>query len=290
MATIKEELRLIRELLCFTETGKTGKINETASRHGYKQSNFSKMLKQLEAELKLPLLTRLSTGVVLTNDGKEIFEIASQFESILRKIKSYSTQSKTGGNLRLWVGDGLASGYISSCLPEFYLKYPKISIDICCSINNPNLIRESDIAILYQKPTNNKKFKISKQTLHFGLFAAPSYLSRYGYPQDLEDLRKNHFLCNRDNFTSLWSNWGRLIKSSSHIAVQTNSAPVLAQVIKDGLGIGLLPKSGYSEGLVELNKFKFNISLPFWIISYKDHQDSSVDALVNHIIESTKNL
>ena len=76
MATIKEELRLIRELLCFTETGKTGKINETASRHGYKQSNFSKMLKQLEAELKLPLLTRLSTGVVLTNDGKEIFEIA----------------------------------------------------------------------------------------------------------------------------------------------------------------------------------------------------------------------
>ena len=82
MATIKDELRLLRELLCFKETGKTGKINETAGKHGYKQSNFSNMLKQLEEELNLPLLTRLSTGVVLTSDGREIFEIASQIENI----------------------------------------------------------------------------------------------------------------------------------------------------------------------------------------------------------------
>ncbi len=290
MPTIKEELRLIRELLCFTATGKTGKINETASKHGYKQSNFSKMLKQLEAELKLPLLTRLSTGVVLTNDGKEIFEIASQFESTLLKIKNYSSQSKTKGSIRLWVGDGLASGYISSCLPEFYLKYPQISIDICCSVTNPNLIRESDIAVLYQKPSASKKLKISKHILHFGLFAAPSYLARYGYPQNINDLCQNHFLCNRDIFTTTWSNWGKIIHTANHIAVQTNSAPVLAQVIKDGLGIGLLPKTGYSEGLVELSKFKFNISHPFWIVSYKDAPDLPIDALVDHIISSTKNL
>ena len=121
MATIKDELRLLRELLCFKETGKTGKINETAGKHGYKQSNFSNMLKQLEEELNLPLLTRLSTGVVLTSDGREIFEIASQIENILQRVRTYSKRSKAHGNLRLWVGDGLASGYISGCLPEFYL-------------------------------------------------------------------------------------------------------------------------------------------------------------------------
>lgn len=290
MATIKDELRLLRELLCFKETGKTGKINETAGKHGYKQSNFSNMLKQLEEELNLPLLTRLSTGVVLTSDGREIFEIASQIENILQRIRTYSKRSKAHGNLRLWVGDGLASGYISGCLPEFYLKYPKISIEICCSIDNPSLIHETDIAILYQKPPQNKKFKISKHTLHFALFASPDYLARYGYPQNLEDLCKNHLICNRGIFTDVWPQWQKIIKAAEHIAVQTNSAPVLVQVIKDGLGIGLLPKTGYNEGLVEISKIKFNISHPFWIVSHKDHKDAPIDALVSHIMESTKNL
>lgn len=290
MATIKDELRLLRELLCFKETGKTGKINETAGKHGYKQSNFSNMLKQLEEELNLPLLTRLSTGVVLTSDGREIFEIASQIENILQRIRTYSKRSKAHGNLRLWVGDGLASGYISGCLPEFYLKYPKISIEICCSIDNPSLIHETDIAILYQKPPQNKKFKISKHILHFALFASPDYLARYGYPQNLEDLCKNHLICNRGIFTDVWPQWQKIIKAAEHIAVQTNSAPVLVQVIKDGLGIGLLPKTGYNEGLVEISKIKFNISHPFWIVSHKDHKDAPIDVLVSHIMESTKNL
>ena len=290
MATIKDELRLLRELLCFKETGKTGKINETAGKHGYKQSNFSNMLKQLEEELNLPLLTRLSTGVVLTSDGREIFEIASQIENILQRVRTYSKRSKAHGNLRLWVGDGLASGYISGCLPEFYLKYPKISIEICCSIDNPSLIHETDIAILYQKPPQNKKFKISKHVLHFALFASPDYLARYGYPQNLEDLCKNHLICNRGIFTDVWPQWQKIIKAAEHITVQTNSAPVLVQVIKDGLGIGLLPKTGYNEGLVEISKIKFNISHPFWIVSHKDHKDAPIDALVSHIMESTKNL
>lgn len=290
MPTIKEKLQLIRELICFTETGKTGKINETASKHGYKQSNFSKMLKQLENELKLTLLTRLSTGVVLTNDGKQIFEIASQFDNTLQKIKNYSSQSKTSGNVRLWVGDGLASGYISACLPEFYLKYPKISIDINCSIENPQLIHETDIAIVYNRPKSTAKYKISKHILHFGLFASPAYLSRYGYPQSIDDLRQNHLICNRDIFTHTWPQWQKVVKNAAHIAIQTNSAPVLVQVIKDGLGIGLLPKNGYNKDLVELDKFKFNISHPFWIVSHKDNPDASIEALVSHIIASTKNL
>ena len=290
MPTIKDELRLLRELLCFTETGKTGKINEAAGRNGYKQSNFSNIIKQLEQELKLPLLTRLTTGVRLTNDGREIFEIASQIENILQRVRSYSKHSKIHGNLRLWVGDGLASGYISGCLPEFYLKYPKISIEICCSIDNPNLIHETDIAILYQKPQLCKALKISKHILHFSLFASPDYLSRYGYPQSLDDLCKNHLICNRGTFTDTWPLWGQIIKSAEHIAVQTNSAPVLVQVIKDGLGIGLLPQTGYNDDLVKIDKIKLNISHPFWIVSHKDHQNASIEALVNHIIESTKNL
>lgn len=290
--TIKEDAQIIKKLLCFVETCKNGKIKETALKNGFKQSNFSCMLKELEDELGLQLLNRHQKGISLTENGKAVLELAGQLYSALYKIRNFSSiTQKNGGEIRLWVGDGLASGYITSCLAEFYLRYPNIFIDINCTIDAPQMINETDIAIVYKEPEENDAVIISKHKLHFGLFASEEYIEKFGSPKNIKDLCENHQICTRVNFASVWQNWNNIIDKAKKIAVQTNSAPVLVQVIKDGMGVGLLPRMGYKQDLVELTKFDLKISHPFWIVSHRKSKDVPyIRTLINYISESTKNL
>lgn len=290
--TIKEDAQIIKKLLCFVETCKNGKIKETAVKNGFKQSNFSCMLKELEDELGQPLLNRHQKGITLTECGKGVLELAGHIYSSLYKIRNYANFSqKNAGEIRLWVGDGLASGYISSSLVEFYLRYPNISININCTIDAPQMINETDIAIVYKEPEENDAVIISKHKLHFGLFASEEYIEKYGIPKNVKDLCDNHQICTRSNFASVWPNWNNILDKAQKIAVQTNSAPVLVQVIKDGMGIGLLPRMGYKQDLIELTKFDLKISHPFWIVSHRKSKDlPHIRALINYISESTKNL
>lgn len=290
--TIKDDAQIIKKLLCFIETCKNGKIKETAAKNGFKQSNLSTMLKELEHDLGVPLLNRFPKGVSLTDSGREILCLANQFYSILHKIRNYASFSqKHAGEVRLWLGDGLASGYISSCLSEFCMRYPNISVNLNCNIEAPQLINETDIAIVYKEPEHNDAVIISKHKLHFGLFASRDYLEKYGEPRNIDELCKNHQICTRANFPDVWPKWRNIIDNAKKISVQTNSAPVLVQVIRDGLGIGLLPRIGYQQDLEELSKIDLKISHPFWIVSHRGSKDAPhIRTLINYIIDSTKNL
>lgn len=290
--TIKDDAQIIKKLLCFVETCKNGKIKEAAAKNGLKQSNLSSLLKELEIELGIPLLNRLQKGISLTDTGRDILGLAVQFYTLLYKIRNYASVSqRNGGEVRLWLGDGLASGYISSCLGEFSLRYPNISLNLNCNIDAPQLIDETDIAIVYEQPQQNDAVIITKHKLHFGLFASREYIEKHGEPQNIEDLCKNHQICTRANFPSVWPKWCDITNKAKKISVQTNSAPVLVQVIKDGLGVGLLPCIGYKKDLVEISKIDLKISHPFWIVSHRASKDiPHIRTLINYIIESTKNL
>ena len=58
MATIKTKLALLKELLALKEVIDLGQIHAAADRNGIKHSNMSKMISDLEARFKAPLLIR----------------------------------------------------------------------------------------------------------------------------------------------------------------------------------------------------------------------------------------
>ncbi len=284
---LKRDVNTINKLMMFIEVAKQGQIKSTAFINGYKQSNLSKSIKDLEIDMGLTLFNRLQGGVSLTNDGKEVFEIACEISNALHKINTFkSSIHNTKGDIRLWSGDGLASGYISSALPDFYEKYPNIRIDFKCSMDSPFQLNETDIAIVYEKPKQNNTIIISEHLLSFGLFASKDYLAKYGVPKDLSDITEKHKICTRDNFAYAWKDWDDLISKAKFVCANTNSSNMLLELIKKGVGIGLLPINiGYEEqNLIRLSKLDINLTYPFWLITHKNLQSApKIRALLEHI-------
>lgn len=291
---IKDSTLWAREILSFLETSRIGSINNAATANGMKQSNLSKSLKSFEEKLNCQLLNRTSHGVSLTENGREVYKIACDLDKTIYKIKNFTSSDKNiSGKIRLWTSDGLGTGYISSCLADFIAKYPDVKIDVTCSLEMPDSIHDTDLAIVYKEPEFDENEVVSSYDLNFELFASMDYLSKFGTPKDMKDLLQNHRICTKENFSTAWPQWKKIIEKASHVVATTNSSAMLLHMTCDGIGIGLHPVAiGKKEkNLIQLSHLGLKIRHPFWIISHQSAQDSpEIKALIKHIKEATSQL
>lgn len=284
---IKEKIQLLRNLMCFGEAIKHNSITKAAEVNGMKQSNFSKCLKSFEEYCGVTLLNRVYNGVQANEAGQDIYELSCDIDHVLHKILTFKTKPhNNSGDIRLWTSDGLGAGYISSLLPDFYLKYPDVHINICCSLEPPVLTSEVDMAIVYEKPEKNDVFSASEYCLEFGWFASKSYLERFGYPKNKDDILQNHKICTRDNYADVWEKYRRFLDGARYVAASTNSSSMLLRMTKDGIGIALHPLgvAKRENDLIYLNKINMELKHKFWIVTRRDlKKQPLVQALVRYI-------
>lgn len=291
---IKSKIINIRNILCFVETAKEGTVSRAADSNGMKQSNLSAAIKSLEDDMSIKLFERVHNGMSLTENGKEVYRIACEIDNVLFKIANFSTvANKISGDIRLWTSDGLGSGFLSACLSDFHLQYPEVHIDIVCSIEAPRIMQEADMAVVYDEPKQEGAVILAENKLEFGLFASMDYLSKHGYPKSIDDLQKNHNICNRNNFSIVWPKWKSFIEECERVVVTTNSSSLLMRLTRDGVGIGLHPISvaNKEKDLVHLADLDLRFMHSFWIIAKQETKDvPKVRALINYIKAATEKL
>lgn len=95
------------------------------------QSVLSRHMQELEKELGVPLLTRNTHGVVLTEAGrvlaKEGPELINQCDSALRRLRSPGLSAQ--GSVRIGMGLELSySNHIRNFFQEFLSRYPDIEL------------------------------------------------------------------------------------------------------------------------------------------------------------------
>ncbi len=290
---LKEALIKARQLLCFEAAIRYGSITQAAQKSFMKQSNLSVQIKELEDCVGEKLLTRIHNGVKLTEAGKEIYPIACDLYNILNKTNRMSLKSvQMSGAIRLWTSDGLAASYVSECFPEFYLSYPNVKIDVTCSLDMPQP-ELFDMAVVYDLPTDSSWKVIGKYTLKFGLFASKEYLSRFGYPKSIKDIQENHRICTRENYAEVWDKWKEFLDGSQNVCSTTNSSSMLLNLIKCGIGIGLLPLGTAQEenNLTHLSKIRLSLKHQFWLVVRSDVQNmDKVKALTGFIDHTSQKL
>lgn len=152
---IGDQLILLRKILSFAAIAKTGNVTAAALENGMKQSNLSGYVKELEEKVGAKLFEHGDRRMILTEVGKNLYEISCSIEKSVYKINSYKQQNNNvSGAVRLWTSDGLAAAYLSSCLPGFYQLYPDVRIEILCSIEAPSVLYDADLAVVYEKPVH----------------------------------------------------------------------------------------------------------------------------------------
>lgn len=87
---IGDQLILLRKILSFAAIAKTGNVTAAALENGMKQSNLSGYVKELEEKVGAKLFEHGDRRMILTEVGKNLYEISCSIEKSVYKINSYS--------------------------------------------------------------------------------------------------------------------------------------------------------------------------------------------------------
>ena len=236
----------------FARVVEAGSFTKAAETLHMSKTTVTQLVQQLEARLRVKLLNRTTRKVNVTADG------AVYYERVLRLLADMddAETSLSGasalprGRLRVDVPSPLASMILVPALPEFYVRYPDIQIDMGVSDRIVDMIDENvDCVVRGGELTDQSLIARRVGELQLGVFAAPSYLARVGMPAHPRELENSHHRI----VGFLWARTGKAvpyamrnsvesvqIKGRYALAVDDGNAYLAAGLA--GLGVLWLPK------------------------------------------------
>lgn len=145
----------------FYTVANTGNISKAAKELYISQPAISKSIQKLEESVSCKLFSRSSRGVVLTDEGKLLYEHVSEaFETLTMGEEKLKRSIELGvGHLKIGVSSTLCKYLLLPYLKEFIRQNPHISISISCQSTNDTLklLEDNKIDIgLIGKPENLK--------------------------------------------------------------------------------------------------------------------------------------
>ena len=145
----------------FYTVANTGNISKAAKELYISQPAISKSIQKLEESVGCKLFSISSRGVVLTDEGKLLYEHVSEaFETLTMGEEKLKRSIELGvGHLKIGVSSTLCKYLLLPYLKEFIRQNPHISISISCQSTNDTLklLEDNKIDIgLIGKPENLK--------------------------------------------------------------------------------------------------------------------------------------
>ena len=151
---VRNQTMLLKELLYLKEAVDCGSLSAVALRNDIKPSNLSVLIKNLEKNLGATLLIRKSTGVEVTEAGKQLYQIACVLEEKLDQLEK-TTSKFCPQNLIL----SLPVGFVLPFLDDFIKENPTLTI------RQREKVKNFDVGVFYELPTLSNEFQTKKITL-----------------------------------------------------------------------------------------------------------------------------
>ena len=239
----------LRAMELFLSISQTQNFSETARRFGISATAVSRMITDIEDELKVKLLLRSTRQVALTESGKEY---ARQLEGILWRInelRSNITAISTAqqGLLRVHSRMMFGLGVLPPLIADFRKLYPDIYIELTLTEAAVDLRRNQiDIDFRISPPVEAgvKRRMLFQSDRH--LVATPAYLAAKPPLQRPEDIREHDCLA----YQLPGDEYRWLFKQQEH----TSEIAFKPRYVSNN-GIALLELARLGEGLVLLDDY-----------------------------------
>ena len=251
-------------------------FNKAASVMNISQPNISRSISKLEDKLGCKLFNRSSTGVTLTNEGKDLYlHVEAAFKHIVEGEKMIRSSEKfKGGLLKIGISSELTSGMVSAIIiptiHAFRKKYPEVRIEICHS-PSPQLASDvvnnlMDIAFITTPYDENiKKGSYNKKVLHSYqdiIIAGNIFKELQGRKVSLKELANYPIICLGSStettdycYRNMFSESGLEFSPS----IETTSTGQILIYTVENLGIGFIYPKDAEKAIEEGNIFKVNI-------------------------------
>lgn len=260
----------------FLVTAEEGSMSAAARALGMAQPTLGRQVTALERELGIVLFERVGRGLVLTQGGLELLDhVRTMGEAANRVSLTASGQSRSiEGTIRIAASEAVAAFLLPPIVARLRRTEPGIDVELVASNAASDLLRrEADIAVRSFRPTQPDLVARKVKDVAVRLYGAESYLFRIGQPSSPDDLNHAEFIgFDRTNMLLNALNALGLNLSQRNFSVVTESHLVGWQLVRNGVGIGVMPEDiGDAEPLVRRALPELEpIFFPMWLAAHRE--------------------
>lgn len=271
-------------------------LSAAARELGVTQPTVGRRIRDLEGWLDARLFDRENLGYSLTPAGETIVDLAHGLDrtvsDIVRRVSGHD--GRRTGRVRLSTAECLGTFWLVPRLIHFKEEFPGIELDIILGHNALDVMSgHCDIALRVGDPESQDAIGQCLGKVHFGLFAASSYLADHGRPQSIEELEDHSIIAwgGADQDSCV----GRLIEPLSGYATINmlfNSMTALLAAGQSGLGVVVLPAymAGPGCDLERVLPNLVNHTEDLWLLTHKDlTKTAKVRAVMTFLGELVRN-
>ncbi|MEH6527259.1 MAG: LysR family transcriptional regulator [Sneathiella sp.] len=274
-----------------------GTLSAAARELGVNQTTVSRRLSILEKQIETPLIHKVEGKYLPTDMGEKIIKHAKSIELEAVAITHIvaDQDNSPSGIVRVTAVESLINHFLIPKINFFYDKFPDIKIEFIADSENLHLNRrQADIAIRLARPIDGDMVISKLAQIGFSIYGASKKLPKYA-TENLEDMP---WVAYDENLFQLPEmRWLAANVESANIRLMSGSALSLANAIRAGVGIGILPcQLGDSfPDICRLSKGEPIVSREAWLLLNKDLKNTPrvryfVDWLKKTVLENTNHL
>ncbi|MDX5377521.1 MAG: LysR family transcriptional regulator [Halomonas sp.] len=247
-----------QRLVYFRVTLESGSVRQAAARLDIAPSAVSRQLTLLEEALGATLLERKRSGIRPTPVGEMLLEYCERRgaldESFITSLEDYHRLET--GTVSLVVGEGFVGDLIAKPLREFTERYTGIQLDIhlagTSGIIEAIIDEQAHIGLMFHERTHHQlRFWVSSPQPLMAILPPEHPLAERAEPLTLAQLSEEPM--------AMWDpshQVRQMVDQAFHqarlrprMSMNTNSMAVLAQYVRSGMGITLLPAFAVARDL-----------------------------------------
>ncbi|SFR43929.1 transcriptional regulator [Marinobacter gudaonensis] len=229
----------------FLVTAEEGSLSAAAKALGVSQPTLGRQVAALEVELSTALFERSGRGLELTQAGLDLLDYVRAMGEAASSLSLAATGRSTSieGDIAITASEITAAWILPPILVKLRTRYPGIRISLVASNEASDLRRQAaDIAIRNFRPTEPDL--IARKVGEFSAthYATPDVVATLPspIPDALSEGPFIGFLSNNQAYVAALAHRGITLSDHNFVA-RTDSHLVHWQLVKAGIGIGMMP-------------------------------------------------
>lgn len=254
------------------------------------QATIARRVTALEADLRATLFERSTTGVTLTEAGRELLVRAERMESEMLQAEAELRQQdvQLSGAVRIGAPDGFTTYFLIKALRALVERHPGIDIQLVPMPLAVSLARrEVDIAIAIEEPAAGRFVARKLTDYGLGIYGSTRYLDACGRPQSAEDLKNHRLIGYVENYAySSALNFVSELFAGNRTSFECASAVGQVEAVRAGLGLGVLHHfiAATLDGIEPVLPQR-GAKRAYWLVIHEDVRSlGRIRATVDHIV------
>jgi len=181
----------LERMRSFVRVAERGSLSAVARELGVGQSTITRHLRELEEAVGVPLLSRTTRRVTMTDEGSRYYADCVQILRLVDQAgdEARATRGAPAGTIRISCTAAFGVLQVSRLIFAFQDRYPDIAVDLGLTDDYVDLVREGvDIALRLGPLTDSSMRLRALGRSRRLMVAAPAYLAARGRPAVPQDL------------------------------------------------------------------------------------------------------